>query len=96
MGCFGTTSTRITAATTPKAPVTMYTPRQSVTASIHSTGAVAASAPTPPTASTQPLISGSRSTGNHMLKALNEAIRQAETPRPMSARATTRSVTSSP
>ena len=57
----------------------------------HSTGAVAVRAPSPPAASTQPLTAGRRWGGNHRTKVFRLAIRQAETPRPISARPKTSS-----
>ncbi len=63
------------------------TPRQPATGRIQPSGVVAVSAPRPPAAITAALSEAWRSAGNHSEKALNEAIRQAETPRPISARA---------
>ncbi len=54
---------------------------------------MAASAPSPPAASTQPLAEGNRSAGNHITNALKLAIRQADTPSPIKPRPTTSSVT---
>ncbi|ANK81721.1 MAG: hypothetical protein TEF_13630 [Rhizobiales bacterium NRL2] len=53
-----------------------------------STGVVAISAPSPPMPSRQPLTSGQRFWGNHSVIALNEPIRPAAQPRPISARPT--------
>ena len=63
-----------------------------------SSGAVAASAPTPPATMIQPAIDGCRSGGYHIAIAFNGAIRQTQTPAPMAARAATRpgSVSASP
>src|SRR3990172_3845666 len=51
--------------------------------SAHSTGAVAERAPRAPTAITAPLRSGIRAEGAQRMKAWNEAMRHAETPKPI-------------
>jgi hypothetical protein len=55
--------------------------------SMASAGAVAASAPRPPIAMKQPLTSGQRSRGTHMVMALSDAISPPAMPKPMTARA---------
>ena len=60
------------------------TPRQSVNSSAVLRGTVALIAPKPPATICRPFIKGRRSGGNQRTYALKEAIRQAETPKPMS------------
>ena len=84
----GTTVNSTTAAVPDSAAKPANTPRQSVIPSSISTGAVADSAPRPPAVMMQPFANGSRSGANHSVLALNEAIRHADTPSPISARPT--------
>ena len=76
-----------------KAAKPKNTLRQSVIWTANSTGAVALIAPKPPAIKTNPLINGSFSFGNQRANALNDAIRQADTPNPINARARISSVT---
>ena len=60
------------------------TPRQSVTERKFCKGVVAPNAPNPPATICKPFIIGSRSLWNQITKALKAAIKQAETPNPIS------------
>ena len=64
------------------------TPRQCVNVSAISSGTVVASAPTPPATMIQPEYDACRSAGYHAAIAFSGAIRHAQTPAPISARAT--------
>ncbi|MFT3962176.1 MAG: hypothetical protein QM701_12150 [Propionivibrio sp.] len=64
------------------------TSRQVATCSTASSGAEAISAPSEPEVMIQPVSEACRSAGNHCEKNLKAAIRQAETPRPISPRPT--------
>jgi hypothetical protein len=74
----------------------MNTARQPNCGIAQDSGVEAVSAPRPPAAMMAALSEAWRSMPNHWPKALNEAIRQAETPSPISARATASSVSESP
>jgi len=65
--------------------------RQSKCPSAASSGEEAVIAPKPPTENATAIMVDVRSGGNHSTKAWMEAMRHAETPRPMSVRASTRS-----
>ncbi len=76
-------------ATTNVSPArTVKISRQPASCSATSSGAVAASAPSPPEVMIQPVSEACRSAGKLSEKALNAAIRQADTPRPLSPRPT--------
>ena len=60
------------------------TPRQSVMERKFCKGVVAPNAPNPPATICKPFIIGSRSLWNQITKALKAAIKQAETPNPIS------------
>lgn len=66
------------------------TMRQCVTRSASSSGTVAASAPMPPATIIHPAYDACRSRGYHALIAFSGAMRHADTPAPMIARATAR------
>ena len=88
---FGTSGTRHQMRPATKSVTTASTTkieRHPVTRSASSTGTVASSAPMPPATMIQPEYEACRSGGNHVASAFNGAIRHAETPAPMTARAT--------